>query len=107
MLSRKLVSLAALVLTSALFAPSAFAVLPGIGDSLGYSPFANYKTIETDHFRINFPEELSATAQKTANYLEEAHHVLSQFLYWEASYKVNINILDNQDSENGLTTPEL
>jgi hypothetical protein len=107
MLKPKFTPLALLALAAAVFAPPALAVLPGVGDSLGYSPFANYKTIETDHFRINFPEELSATAQKTANYLEEAHHVLSQFLYWEASYKVNINILDNQDSENGLTTPEL
>lgn len=94
------------ILLALLTAPSAFA-LPGYGDSIGLSPFWNYKTIETEHFRINFPEDLTATAQKTANYLEEANTVYEKFLYWKPYYRVNINIVDNQDSENGLTTAAL
>jgi len=78
----------------------------GPGDTLGLSPFWAYKTIETDHFRITFPEELTETAQKVANYLEEAHRLESPRLFWEANYRANILVIDNQDSENGLTTAE-
>lgn len=85
---------------------SAYAI-PGIGDTVGLNPFWKYKTIETDHFRISFPEELTPTAQKAANYLEEAHAILSPALYWQASYRVNIVMIDNQDMENGLTSAAL
>jgi Tol biopolymer transport system component len=81
--------------------------LSGVGNSIGLSPYWNFKTIETEHFRITFPEELGSTAQKVANYYEEAHSILSQELYWEASYKVSVLVIDNVDSENGMTSPTL
>ena len=77
----------------------------GIAESLGLSPFWDWKVIETDHFRITFPSELANTAQKAARHLEEANAVLSKRLYWESSRKVPILLIDNQDSANGLTSP--
>jgi len=79
--------------------------LASIGDTLGFSPYNDWKTIETEHFRITFPVELSSTAQRAANYLEEAHSILSPRLRWVPHYKTQIMLVDNSDLANGLTTP--
>ena len=76
-----------------------------IVDPFGISPFWEWRTIETDHFRLNFPQELSPIAQKAARYLEEAHTLLSPFLLWTPQAKTNVLLMDNQDQANGLTAP--
>ncbi len=76
-----------------------------LGNQMGLSPFWKIKQIETDHFRIYFPEELSKTALSSAGYLEEAHQILSPALKWEVHYKVPILIVANSDSANGMTAP--
>jgi Tol biopolymer transport system component len=91
----------AFLLVALFFSPLAQA---GIGDGFGLSPFWHWKQIETEHFRITFPEELGKTAERAANYLEDAHSVLSKMLYWEASYKTSILLIDNADSANGVTS---
>ena len=80
-------------------------VQAGIADSLGLSPFWNWKELETEHFRLTFPVELADTAQRAANDLEEANEVLSKKLYWQSSRKVPILLIDNIDAANGLTSP--
>ena len=92
------------ILAPFLFALAAPTYAIGLAETLGLSPFYNWRQIETTHFRITFPVELSATAQRAANDLEEAHAILSRRLYWVASYKVPILLIDNVDSANGLTS---
>jgi Tol biopolymer transport system component len=77
----------------------------GIAETYGISPFWQFKQIETEHFRITFPKQLSDTAQAVANNLEDANAVLSKKLYWQPSYKARILLIDNTDSANGVTTP--
>jgi Tol biopolymer transport system component len=77
----------------------------GIGDIYSLSPFWDWKQIETKHFRITFPADLADTAERAANYLEDAHTAMSKSLYWEAHYKTPILLIDNADSANGVTTP--
>ena len=86
------------------FSNQARAEIGGIGDSLGLSPYWNWKTIESEHFRVTFPADLSNTAEKATQYLEEAHRLLSPILYWQASYRVPILVIDNSDESNGMTT---
>jgi hypothetical protein len=74
-------------------------------DPYGVSPFLAWKTIETEHFNIVFPEPLVATAQRASIYLEEANLLLSPTLNWQSRKKVQVLVLDNQDSANGLTSP--
>jgi hypothetical protein len=74
-------------------------------DPYGLSPFWKWKTIESENFRVTFPEELAEVANRATNYLEEAQSILSPLLRWKPSYKPQILIIDNQDSANGLTTP--
>ncbi len=78
-----------------------------VGELLGLSPFWKWRTIESTHFRVTFPEELEAVAQKTTGYFEEAHQFLSKTLFWEPGTKVQVLVIDNTDMANGLTSPVL
>lgn len=72
-------------------------------NAYGLSPFWKWKTIETANFRVIFPVELTAIANRTSNLLEEAHKILSPVLQWQPATKVQVVLIDNQDSGNGLT----
>ena len=78
----------------------------GVGDQLGLSPYWDWKTIETEHFRVTFPSELQEIAEKSANYLEEANTTLSKHLHWTPRAHVQVLVIDNEDLANGLTSPE-
>ncbi len=73
-------------------------------DPYGISPFFNWKTIESEHFRITFPEEYSPVAQRVANIYEEAHQTYIPLFRWEPNQKTQVVLLDNQDSANGITS---
>ena len=92
-----------LLFTLALFSHAANA--SGIAEYYGLSPFWDWKQIETEHFRVTFPAQLAETANKAANHLEEANTTLSKELYWQPKNKTQILVIDNEDSENGSTTP--
>lgn len=100
-LARVLIFATALVLISLFSIP----VQANTGDSLGLSPFWSWKQIETEHFRFVFPAEVSKQAEQVARIYEEAHETLKEELRWEPLTKVNVLLVDNADSANGLTTP--
>lgn len=79
----------------------------GLGDSLGISPHKDWKTLETENFRVTFPHELEPVARKSALYLEEAHLILSPKLYWQPRSKTQVVVIDNSDLANGLTSSVL
>lgn len=86
------------------FATSAIDV-PSLGDTLGISPFAEYKVLTTTHFRITYPKALQEQAKQAAVYYEEAHTILSKALKWEPRNRVAVLLLDSADAANGLTSP--
>ncbi|MBC7693042.1 MAG: PD40 domain-containing protein [Methylotenera sp.] len=94
---------ASLLLISQGLLPSQAQAL-GFGDSLGLSPFWEWKTLDTAHFSISFPKELSAEAQLTAKHLEEAHSLMTESLYWEPKHRTQVLVIDNADAANGLTS---
>lgn len=73
-------------------------------DPYGLSPFWKWKTIESENFVVTFPEELAETGNRTTNYFEEAHSILSPLLRWQPGYKTQVLVINNQDSANGVTT---
>ena len=77
----------------------------GVGESLGFSPYWNWKTITTEHFRLSFPEELTEVAKRAALYCEQTHSVLSPVMRWTSPHRTQIVLTNNQDSANGLTSP--
>jgi Tol biopolymer transport system component len=74
------------------------------GDELGLSPYWDWKTIETEHFRLTFPKELSETAQRSAGLFEEANALLTAKLDWQPIHKTQVLLIDNADAANGLTS---
>lgn len=67
-------------------------------------PGLNWRTLETRHFRIHFPEELREIARKTAQYAEEAHQSLGPYFGRENDV-THVTILDTEDTTNGFATP--
>ena len=76
-----------------------------VGDSLGVSPFRDWRTIESKHFLVNYPSEQEKFAQVATDYLEEAWGVLTERLYWTPFWRINVMVLDNSDAANGSSTP--
>jgi hypothetical protein len=74
------------------------------GDALGLSPYWDWKTIETEHFRLTFPKELAETAKKSAAIFEEANTLLTAKLKWQTFHKTQVLLIDNADAANGLTS---
>jgi Tol biopolymer transport system component len=75
-----------------------------LGDTFSISPFLDWQTIHSEHFRVTFPKELTAQAQKVVQYYEEAHRVLAPEMQWEPAHKVQVLVTDQTDSANGLTS---
>ncbi len=83
-------------------AGGAGAIALGPGDTLALSPFWEWRTLVSPHFRMTFPQELEATARKALDYLEEAHRLLAPALQWETRFRVQVLLVDNTDSANGM-----
>ncbi|HAR42190.1 MAG TPA: hypothetical protein DCS07_06105 [Bdellovibrionales bacterium] len=81
------------------------AALPGVSDAVDLDPSLKWRTIETEHFRVTFPEELERTANRAANLFEEAHLLLSPRLLWSPLNRTQVLIVDNTDLANGFATP--
>lgn len=79
----------------------------GLADELGLSPFWDWKTLESENFRVSFPAELEEVARKATHHLEDAHSLLSPKLYWKPSLKTQVLVIDNADLANGLTASQL
>jgi hypothetical protein len=83
-----------LLVLSALFSPRVWA-----GDGQ-----LHWQTIETAHFRINFPSHLIELARHTARHCEDAWDVLVPLLNHRPSQRVEVSISDYGDSANGSAT---
>ena len=90
------------------FNPAVFAGQPLFpwppSNPFGLSPFWTWKQIETEHFKITYPEELDAITQRAAHLYEQNHALLSPVFQWQPRYKVQVVIADHQDLANGLTS---
>ncbi len=67
-------------------------------------PRLSWKTVETGHFRINYYSTEDEVAQRVAELAESIHARLSPTLNWKPAEKVEITLVDQTDSANGLTS---
>lgn len=68
-------------------------------------PAADWRTLETPHFMIHFPQAHQAQAQHLAKLAEQRHPDLSATFNWAPRDKTVIVISDDYDSANGWATP--
>ena len=81
--------------------------ITGPGEELGLSPFLDWKTLTTDHFRVTFPSGLEELAPVAAKNLEEAHRLLSPVMHWTPRFRTQVLLIDNSDFANGLAAASL
>ncbi len=73
-------------------------------DPYGINPSLRWQTRISDHFLVTYPDSIESLAPRIANYLEEAHLLLTQSLGWTPAKRTRILLLDNSDAANGLTS---
>lgn len=60
-------------------------------------------TIETEHFRVHYYDEVEAEARRAAAIAEDTHERLTRDLGWEPRRMTHIVVLDDTDSAQGIT----
>jgi hypothetical protein len=66
-------------------------------------PELEWRTFETPHFRVNFPDHLERVARRIVRKLEAAHRVLVPLLDYEPTEIAEVVVTDDTDSANGST----
>jgi Tol biopolymer transport system component len=67
-------------------------------------PRAIWYTLETPHFDIHFYPTEQSFAERTAHIAERAYRLITRYLNWRPSGRVNITLNDQTDGANGLAT---
>lgn len=76
-------------------------------EAFDISPFTHFKTLRNNHFKLTFDENLEPLARKALEYFEQAHEAMRTMFRWEPRRPVEVLLLDNTDSANGLTLAAL
>jgi Tol biopolymer transport system component len=74
-------------------------------DAAALDPNIKMYTVETPHFRVNYPEGYDAIAQKAAQFAEEAHEKVSKYFGTVPKQKTEFTVFDHEDTVNGLAMP--
>lgn len=89
---------------------AALACLGGLWTSGGpagaavYDPAWEWRTRETEHFRIHYPEALAADAERLARIAEEQYPAMTRLAGWEPEQLTEVTLVDDTDLANGSTT---
>jgi hypothetical protein len=67
-------------------------------------PLPAWRTLETPHFRLNYPAGLEAVAFRAARICEEAHEALVPMLHHRPTERTEVSLSDFGDSANGSAT---
>ena len=68
-------------------------------------PSLSWKTHESEHFLIHYPENLSHFVSKVDWLSEKSHENLSPYFNWQPKSKTHVVLLDEVDQANGFATP--
>ena len=79
-------------------------VAGGAGEAAAGDPTRVWRTIESDHFVINYYEPLGDVARRVAVVAERSHRVLAPALGHAPKQKTQIVILDDGDGANGFAS---
>jgi Tol biopolymer transport system component len=65
-----------------------------------YEPGIDWRTIETPHFRVNYPADLEEIGRRVAAYAEDAHAKVAPFMKADTYEKTEIVCFDTYDDTN-------
>jgi hypothetical protein len=90
----------------ALLSCAAPCVFPQVAEAAALDPNIPMHTIETPHFRVNYPEGYDRIAQKAAQFAEDAHDKVSAYFGGVVpKNKTEFTLFDHEDTVNGLALP--
>ncbi|HEY9856193.1 MAG TPA: BamA/TamA family outer membrane protein [Stenomitos sp.] len=70
-----------------------------------FDPQIPWRTLETPHFRVNYDARQEAIAQRAGVFAEEAYAKVTPFLKSKPPQKVDLTLIDNEDTVNGFAFP--
>src|SRR5882672_262675 len=73
--------------------------------ALGANPWRDWRTADTQHFRIHYRAENRAVAEKVASIAERIYPRITQQLEWEPRGQTEIALFSEFDLANGYSTP--
>src|SRR4051812_20951191 len=76
----------------------------GEAPPLGRLPQVRWYTLDTPHFHIHFYEDERAMASHTALIAERAYRLITRYLNWQPSGRVNITLNDQTDFADGFAS---
>ena len=79
-------------------------ILHGTAKAASFDPHINWKSLKTDHFDVNYPQNLESVAQDMGRILEEAHANLTKDLKWKPWGRTEIVLTDVTDESNALAS---
>lgn len=79
--------------------------LPSAAFGVGPDPQQDWRSAETEHFRINYVANHRAQAERAGGIAESAYARLVSQLHWLPAGKTEILLLDAFDLSNGYSTP--
>lgn len=71
------------------------------------SPAAGWQTIETAHFRVHFPREYTAWAERAASRLESVREAVTKEVGFSPETKIDVVVMNPSARPNGLAYPIL
>ncbi len=80
------------------------ALFPHGGPPPGPAPDVRWYTLDTPHFHIHFYEDERLLAPHAAIISERAHLLLSRYLNWSTSGRINITLNDQTDYADGFAS---
>src|SRR4051794_32822690 len=82
-------------------------LIPGVAGAV--PPTAHWRTVETPHFYVHFPDgpNQESLAQRLARTCEAAHAALTPRLEWAPARKTEVLLTDDVDSPNGSASASL
>jgi hypothetical protein len=83
-----------------------FAILAGHAVD-AQAPHAPWRTVETTHFRVHYPEAFAAWAARAARLLEEARARLVVEIGYAPPHRVDVLVMDPVAQPNGMALPFL
>jgi Tol biopolymer transport system component len=70
-----------------------------------FDPAQRWRTAETPHFVIHFPDGCAAEAARAAAIAEDVHGLLAPRVRWEPRARTRLILLDDDDAAAGWATP--
>lgn len=80
-------------------------VAVGAAHAYPYDPARDWRTLETEHFRVHYDAALEPAARRAAAIAEQVHARVAPLLGWTPTRRTEVVLVDDTDHADGFATP--